>query len=262
MFQTIDYQIRSKRIPIEFDGYTIVHLSDLHGQEYGPKGEILVSSAAAQRPDLIVMTGDMAGPNEKSFASLFSLSQGLVKLCPVYYIVGNHEQILPGKARKHLYNGLSKCGVKCLKNEHVRLSRKSAEILLYGMCFHMRYYRDRLHQYDPRAHFTSADLKMLVGSVDQKHYSILLAHNPIYFPSYQKWGADLVLSGHMHGGLVRLPGIGGVLSPEMTFFPKYDGGLYELAGSVLEVSRGLKESILRIGNPAEYSVLTLYHRGN
>ena len=84
-------------------------------------------------------------------------------------------------------------------------------------------------------------------------YTVLLAHNPDYFERYREWGADLVLSGHVHGGVMRLPFFGGVIGTNFRLFPKYDGGLFREDGATMIVSRGLGAHTipLRIWNPAE-----------
>ncbi|SHH94836.1 metallophosphoesterase [Clostridium grantii] len=89
--------------------------------------------------------------------------------------------------------------------------------------------------------------------------NILLVHNPKYFEKYSNWGADLIFSGHVHGGIIRLPYLGGLLSPDRRFFPKYDNGVYENNGNKMIVSRGLGNSHLnlRINNKPELIVVTL-----
>ena len=89
-------------------------------------------------------------------------------------------------------------------------------------------------------------------------YNILLSHNPLYYPAYRDWGADLTLSGHIHGGIIRIPGLGGLLSPDLTLFPRYDGGHFTERGKHLIVSRGLGNHFLvRVMNPPEIGVITL-----
>ena len=105
----------------------------------------------------------------------------------------------------------------------------------------------------------AAYLKRLLGKPSAGEYNILIAHNPDYFPAYAEWGADLVLSGHVHGGIMRLPLLGGVLSPALRLFPKYDGGLFQEGGSTMILGRGLGSHTIpiRIFNPGELIVVTL-----
>lgn len=88
----------------------------------------------------------------------------------------------------------------------------------------------------------------------------LLAHSPFPAESYFAWGADLTLSGHVHGGIVRIPGIGGLLSPERKLFPKYSKGLYTKDGKYLYVNCGIGK--LRLGNPPEVTMLELHSKWN
>ena len=101
---------------------------------------------------------------------------------------------------------------------------------------------------------------MYMQEPEADRYNILLAHNPMYFESYALWGADLTLSGHLHGGLLRLPVLGGVISPQMKLFPKYCCGLYEKYRRKLLVTAGLGSHSIafRINNPAEIMLLELY----
>ena len=96
-----------------------------------------------------------------------------------------------------------------------------------------------------------------IGKADIAKYQILLAHNPIYTDTYLKWGADLVLSGHLHGGIVRIPGLGGVITPQFRLFPKYSGELTVKDGKSVVVSKGLGTHTIRIRflNPADVIVL-------
>lgn len=99
-----------------------------------------------------------------------------------------------------------------------------------------------------------------VVSLPAKHKcNILIAHNPDYFEEYAKWGADLVLSGHVHGGIMRIPFLGGVLAPSYRIFPKYDGGVFKEGKSVMLLGRGLGSHTiqLRFFNPAELYEVTL-----
>ena len=107
------------------------------------------------------------------------------------------------------------------------------------------------------------DIISIVGENDKKLMNLMIAHNPIYFPSYKQWGADLVLSGHIHGGIIRIPGIGGLLSPDCTFFPKYDGGMFSEDGATMIVSRGLGTHTIpiRIFNPGELVCVDIHSEG-
>ena len=103
------------------------------------------------------------------------------------------------------------------------------------------------------------DLEQKFGRPDEKHFHILMAHNPVYFDTYAAWGADLTLAGHLHGGIIRIPGIGGVITPQVKLFPEYDRGFFERNGKYMAVSAGLGEHTvpIRIFNPPQLILLTI-----
>ncbi|MCI8662093.1 MAG: metallophosphoesterase [Hungatella sp.] len=263
-FQTVHYTVGSKQIPKEFDGYRIAHLSDLHGQAYGRDNKTLVSKICGLKPDMIAMTGDMADQGKDSIQGLIHLSRRLGRLCPVYYIPGNHEQELPARVYAGLAGELRKAGVMVLENQKYTISKEGALLRLYGLVMPLPYYKDpRSKDYVRGIHFSRENTRELLGNADPRCCNILLAHNPLYYPSYRDWGADLTLSGHIHGGIIRIPGLGGVLSPDVTLFPKYDGGHFEEKGRHLIVSRGLGNHFLvRVFNPPELVCITLRHYDN
>ncbi len=267
------YTIFSDRLPRSFDGFRIAHLSDLHGMLYGKGNCELIRKIHEEKPDIVVMTGDMADHGKFAVSRALNLCRRLRKRYPVYYVVGNHEQTLEGNILGGLIRELRAEGVVVLDNQWCELvgkevmqsdcvqhemNAKPQRIRLYGLVTPMVYYKDPLGEYQRGAHFTEEDTRECLGKPDSSVYNILLAHNPLYFPSYRDWGADLTLSGHVHGGIIRLPFIGGVLSPELKFFPKYDGGIYMEKGKYLVVSRGLgNRFLMRVNNRAELVIAEL-----
>ena len=151
---------------------------------------------------------------------------------------------------------LKNLNVKTLYNEKISLKRTDDIINLYGLCFDMIYYK---RPYKFSKDFDIIENEKLLGHPNINLYNILLAHNPLYFKVYSEWGADLILSGHIHGGIVRIPFIGGLLSPERKLFPKYYSGKYKINDSKLIVNRGLGNTKikLRMFNKPEISVITL-----
>lgn len=259
MFQTVNYSIQSKRLPAAFDGFRIAHLSDLHGALYGPGNQLLLRQIDESRPHIIAMTGDMAAEGEDAAASLIGLCRSLARHYPVYYITGNHEQALQKHVLKDLLDSLKKLGITILENSWTTISRKGTFLKLYGLVTPMVYYKDPLGEYVKGIHFSKEDTRTALGDFDSSFYTVLLSHNPLYYPSYRDWGADLTLSGHIHGGIIRIPKLGGLLSPDLSLFPKYDGGIFEENGRHLVVSRGLGNNFLvRVCNPPELVIITLH----
>ncbi len=258
MFRLIPYTIRSSRLPQDFEGYRIAHLSDLHGAMYGNGNTLLIQEILKAKPNLIVMTGDMADSQKNSIPQFIDLCRKLGSDFPISYIPGNHEQSLKKQAYTEILEAITQYGVNILENRHDAVKWKKSVLNLYGLVTPMAYYKDPLKEYRRGIHFSAKDTEQALGKVDPSCYNILLAHNPLYYPSYHQWGADLTLSGHIHGGIIRIPGLGGLLSPDVSFFPKYDGGHFETDGRHLIVSRGLGNNFLfRINNPPELVIITL-----
>ena len=238
----------------------IVVLADLHNKRYGKENERLVEAIRACQPDLIMVAGDIptAKPGEKLDVAIHLLEK-LVGEYPVYYGNGNHEHRMKlyqetyGDMAERYEEALKRLKVNLLVNAHVKLAERG--ITIYGAEIDKLYYKRFKIQ-----HMDSDYVKSILGQADSDTYHILLAHNPDYFPQYAAWGADLVLAGHVHGGMVRIPFLKkGVISPALRLFPKYDGGLFRQDKSVMLLSRGLGMHTIpiRLFNPGELLVVDL-----
>ena len=247
-----EYTLPSSRLPDGWDGARIVHLSDLHGKEFGTDSARLLRAVAKAQPELIVITGDIADGCSGTDA-LPSLLQGLTAIAPTYYISGNHEWAagIIGELR-----GLfDESGVAYLRNEYLPLSRGGDEILLAGI-------------EDPNGYADQKTPQQLASELYANQgdpFWLLLAHRNNHFPGeYCLLGADLTLCGHGHGGIWRFPGTDGFISTTMELFPSYTDGLYtcdcgSCGGAQVFVSRGLGNSprIPRLFNRPEVAVITL-----
>jgi predicted MPP superfamily phosphohydrolase len=252
--------VKNDKIPSSFQGYRIVQLSDLHDKSFGEDNTRLISAVKSADPDIIALAGDMVNSSDANFNTFYSLAQQLVKVCPVYFAVGNHEQMLDAGLREELIKTLKSIGVIVLDNENTTLEKDGEKIRLYGLWFNLRYYRN-LTNAGEAYYFTQDNTRQLLGEKSDE-YTILLTHNPVYFNSYSAWGADLTLSGHLHGGMIRIPFIGGLFSPEKKFFPQYDAGVFKTESSVLFVSRGLGNGKfgIRFLNRPEIVIITLENK--
>lgn len=229
-------EIKSPKLPEVFDGYKIVQLSDLHSKSFGNNNEMLIDMIDKESPNIIVMTGDMVTANEKDFTVFYSLVKELTKKYRVYYVYGNHEGELSLKLKSEITAFLKENGVIVLDNDYISIEKNDEKINLYGLCYTQKYYS---YKGGKKHIITENYIKNKLGTIDKNKYNILLTHNPLFFDAYSGYGFDLILSGHVHGGLIRLPFIGGILSPERKFFPQYSAGVYEKGNSKLVVSRGL-----------------------
>lgn len=254
------YDVSSEQLPSGFEGYRIVQLSDLHSASVGQGNSSLLHAVEESAPDIVVMTGDMVSRYDTDFSVTLALCAKIAEKYPTYYIQGNHEEGLAKEDWYTLKEALEECGVTVLDNEVLTLSAANGHTVnLIGLWFNLDYYHQMTSYYQP---FTGETIQKILGSAPEG-YNILLAHNPNYFEVYAAWGADLTLSGHIHGGMVRLPFIGGVLSPETLLFPKYDAGLYQQDASAMVLSRGLGRGRMgiRLFNPPDVVLITLHNSG-
>lgn len=235
-----------------------VVLADLHNKQYGKNNELLIAAIREAKPDMILVAGDiLTSKPGKTLDIALHLMEELAHDYPVYYGNGNHEQRLMlypevyGDMGERYRERLKAVGIEPIVNAHVKLAEYG--IVIYGSEIDRFYYK-RLKVQKMAPDY----MENILGKADKSVYNILLAHNPDYFPSYAAWGADLVLSGHVHGGMVRVPFWGkGVASPNLRFFPKYDGGLFEEGTSRMLLSRGLGMHTIpvRLFNPGELLVV-------
>ncbi len=235
-----------------------VVLADLHNKCYGRDNERLLAAIREYCPDMILVAGDI--PTAKPGAALdvaIRLMEELSRDYPVYYANGNHEHRM--KLYPEVYGGmgeaygraLEEMGVCRLVNAHIDLPEYG--LALYGAEIDRFYYKRFGVQKMEDSYLSST-----LGKPSPAMFNVLLAHNPDYFPQYARWGADLVLSGHVHGGMVRVPFWNrGVVSPNIRLFPRYDGGDFQEGQARMLVSRGLGMHTIpiRLFNPGELLVL-------
>lgn len=224
------YEVKSQKLPESFDGFKIVQLSDLHGAEFGEDGMGLVEKVKELEPDIIALTGDFV-TDEGDLAAVERLAARLVKLCPVYFISGNHE-FGSGLAVK-VRNILERAGVKYLSNEYLTISRGEDGILLGGV-------------EDPLAYadmLSPDELAQKMNDAAPDAFKILLGHRNYWMTEYPELPVDLIFCGHAHGGLVRIPGVGGLIGTDRRLFPDFDAGQFNNGRYTLIVSRGLGNSV-------------------
>ena len=258
-FKITHYNIFSDKLNELQHERKIVFLSDLHNNRYGKDNEKLLTAVKKQKPDFIVIGGDMlVGKTNVSSKVAEAFVSRLTEICPVYYANGNHEQrmkVYPetfGTAFEAYKNFLVDKGVQFLENKYDILALDECQVCLYGLEIPVQYYKKFRKQTLP------VDVvKEQIGEPEDNCYNILLAHNPTYTKTYLEWGADLILAGHFHGGVVRIPKLGGIITPQWHMFPKYSGEMTEKDGKCVVVSKGLGAHTLKIRflNPAEIVVL-------
>lgn len=224
------YEVKSQKLPESFDGFKIVQLSDLHGAEFGEDGMELVEKVKELEPDIIALTGDFV-TDEGDLAAVEKLAARLTELCPVYFISGNHE-FGSGLAVK-VRNILERAGVKYLSNEYLTISRGEDGILLGGV-------------EDPLAYadmLSPDELAQKMNDAAPDAFKILLGHRNYWMTEYPELPVDLIFCGHAHGGLIRIPGVGGLIGTDRRLFPDFDAGQFNNGRYTLIVSRGLGNSV-------------------
>lgn len=242
--------IEDLNIPPSFTGYRIAHVSDLHNKNWDKQ---LIEKLGKEKPDIIVVTGDIIDsrkPNE--YIALDFLIQAK-EVAPIFYVSGNHEA-------KHIYYPKFKAeiqtlGVRVLENEFVFLEKDGSRIKLLGL--DDPNFTRKTEEINSNSKILEAYLEKMEDGFEG--FKILLSHRPELFSTYKNKEIDLTLSGHAHGGQIRLPLIGSLYAPGQGFFPKYDSGLYEEEGYRMIVSRGLGNSVfpIRFNNNPEIILIEL-----
>lgn len=241
--------VASGALPEAFEGFKIAHVSDLHNAVFGRKNERLLSLIRAAEPDIIAITGDLIDSRHTDIDSALAFVEAAAEIAPVYYVTGNHESRLDFD---EIEPRLIAAGARVLRNEAEYIEHGGERIRLAGID-------------DPSFIRTggtaeeraAAELEQLGDGGGT--FTVLLAHRPELVEVYAEYGAGLVLSGHAHGGQVRLPLLGGLYAPGQGLLPEYDSGLYSLGETQMVVSRGLGNSVapLRVNNRPELVIVTL-----
>lgn len=242
------YSLKNEKIPAAFAGYKIVHLSDLHGEAYGEGQQVLIDKILAEKPDLIVVSGDTLDTHYNQWENSLTVLRTLAKTTPVYFSTGNHEYWT--RYRQETIRALKKTGAVYLQNETVALSKDNQTIYLSGI-------DDPWYFINEQNGFNNALSKM--RSTNPEAFNMLISHRPERQQDYAGAGFDITFSGHAHGGQVRLPFTQGLIAPNQGLFPSLTGGMHLYDGKALLVSRGLgnPSKMPRFFNPPEIVVLSL-----
>ena len=236
------YALAFDELPAVFDGFTIAQVSDFHNSRLG---DAVIRHLEKAQPDMIAITGDLVDANHTDIDVALNLAAQLTQIAPCYYISGNHEAWLSEADYARLENSLCDMGVTVLNDRAVPVEKDGEAIAVTGIAdsgFGHSLSAQEIDELSPEGAFT-----------------VLLAHRPEKFDDYVCSGADLTLSGHVHGGQFRLPFVGGVIGPYYIFFPEYDAGVFAEGGQRMIVSRGIGNSVVpvRFGNRPEVVLIEL-----
>ena len=258
-FKITHYYIASEKLKGLKRERKVILLSDLHNYSYGENNSKLLRAIEKETPDYILVAGDMlvGKPGESTKIAKDFMVQ-LPKICETYHANGNHEQRMKeftklyGKSFFEYESALKSAGIHCLSNEKTSLQWDGISVNVLGLELpHQKYKKFQ------KQSLSVDEMKDLLDDVDASSYNVLVAHNPTFMDTYMEWGADLIVSGHLHGGVVRIPFIGGVISPQFILFPKYSGELKKAGESAAVVSKGIGIHTIKVRllNPAEVVVM-------
>lgn len=245
--QTTETALVSPALPPAFDGLRIVELADLHGRVFGRGSRRLLAAVRRAEPDLICIDGDLFDEHT-DLAMLPPLLRGLCAIAPVYYVTGNHEWRVPGL--RGILAQMRACGVTVLQDDWHVLRRGEDALIVAGTddpC-------------GPAERKTPAELIADIrAEAGEAAFLLLLAHRNDQLPQWSALGVQAVLAGHCHGGVVRLPFVGGLFGTDRRLFPAWDAGLYRQGETALYVSRGLGYTNVhfRLFNRPEVAVIVL-----
>ena len=258
-----EYEVASEYLPESFDQTVILHVSDLHNKLFGKKQERLIKKVKQQKPDVIVVTGDLIDSNHPDVEAGLLFMEEAVKIAPVYFVTGNHDNWLSDTNTYRLFRGMEQLGVNVLVDESKKLTlgQGNEYICLWGIDDDTQALKSKLREVLSQLSKESFGEETEKGKVAERTFTLLLAHEPQLFPVYAEFDVDLVLSGHAHGGQFRIPFVGGLVAPDQGFLPVYTKGIYEDNQSRMIVSAGLGNSVVpqRLLNRPELVKITLKH---
>ncbi|MBQ8726064.1 MAG: metallophosphoesterase [Clostridia bacterium] len=247
-----EYKLQKESLPSAFKGFKIAHISDYHNTEIGVNNQKLLSLIKKSKPDIIVITGDIIDSRKTDEAVALNFAKQLASIAPCFYTSGNHESRYAGFAE--LISKLENCAVKVLQNERVAIERAGQTIFIAGVSSPRFYFTKK--QVEQSKNYVKKTIESLKGS--GRDFTLVLSHHPEYANEYGESGADVVFSGHAHGGQFILPLIGGLYAPEQGVLPRYTQGVKRLGRTDLIISRGIGNSTFpfRLNNRPEV-VLTI-----
>ena len=256
--KTREFEYVSENVPAGFDGYRIALLADLHSRCFGRGNANLLAALRDTHPDMIALAGDMANAHPRaSVDTAITFAEGAAAIAPTFYVAGNHEAAISKKEFSRMCNHLAMAGVVVLMDDSQKLERGGDTICIAGLCD---------QSFDKRSYGgneqVSVDFRTMKLVRDESDFVVLLAHRPDFLDVYARYGVDLVLSGHTHGGQCRIPGGGAIYVPGQGFKPEFVDGEYSLGRTTMFVTRGLGASVIpvRLCCRPEIAVITLRHR--
>lgn len=274
-----EYEIFDEKVPAAFDGYRLVQVTDVHSIRNQEQADLLYATVVNQHPDAVVITGDLvdsgyyteentafkSGESDKiAGQDTIDFVKRLTDNYYVYWVYGNHEMILLDDVDNNPFKvAMEEIGVVFLNNAGVKISKDEEGIYLLGIQDPSTLYKDSAYaEYDNHTERINAMMTNVMALKEDDLYTIVLSHRPEYYNEYIKYGVDLILTGHAHGGQVRIPGLGGLYAPGQGWFPEYTEGIcLKNEDYPMIIGRGIGNSVEvpRIFNPPEINTIVLKH---
>ncbi len=237
------YNIKSEKLPNEFDNFKIVQISDVHSRIFGEKNIEFINKIKKINPDIIVMTGDIIDATTPDVVKFVDNFKELFKLYPTYYSIGNHERKLGYNRYKLYLDTLKSKGVNVIVNGSIPYRKGDSKIIINALKFRENM-QPRILTEDRKKRYVDY-MKIKLNNIDLNYYNILLTHDPENFQMYEKLKVDLIFSGHVHGGLIRVGKLC-LFSPRRKFFPKYGYGKHIINNTTLIVNSGIGSATIPI----------------
>ena len=236
---TTEYELYFSNLPESFDGFRIVVLADIHDAEFGRNNERIVSRVRDAKPDIIVISGDLLNayrnsrPIEKQLERIETLIAGLAPVAPVYFVSGNHDTNMKFGGSEALFEVLEEGGVRILRNDYDRIKSGGEAVIIAGVNYHGKESSERIE----------SKLADNIYDAEGDAFVVLLRHRNDNMHFLSEHAFDLIISGHAHGGVIRLPFTDGLIGQRRDWFPTHTSGVYTMGNTSMLVSRGL-------GNPS------------
>ncbi len=247
------YDFYSEKTPVEFYGYRIAVISDIHNNEHADK---FIELLDREKPDVLIFSGDMIQLPQTNLENVTKIIKSQKDNMKIYVVGGNHEAANSNANRKKIYNELAESGAVIL-NDKADVIKQGRD----GICF-IGAKDSAAEKIDKNA---ADKIKSTVSDLaDEKMLNILVYHRADAYDYFEDLPVDLMLCGHLHGGIVRLPFIGGLYGGKKEYFPKYTAGMYkEDKKPSMIVSRGCDYNMqkMRVFNPPEIVIVTLHGKG-
>lgn len=249
--QVRNYSIVDNRLGSEINDFKIVQVSDLHNTTYKNLVDALVAKIKREKPDIIVFTGDLVDSKKTDIDGAINFIKKIKDVGSMYYVSGNHEASIDN------YDILRE---ELISNNVIILDNKVEVLDLDGKKINIIGIDDPKMSFNPSMSDEEiAEYSLSNIEYDDGYFTILLSHRPELFDVYVKYNIDLVLTGHAHGGQIRIPFVGGLVAPNQGWFPEYDSGSFHDKKTTMIVSRGIGNSIIpfRVNNRPELVVIEL-----